>query len=378
MRSQVEEIFGGGIRIDAPLGGASYGVPLPSGQGGARVILVRFQDNSTSTLTLPDARRLSVSGRRIYTIRASGLISANNGILEVRDNAGGLVTSIASGWGLQQSVRLYLTSNATAAGSWVADKRTVNPSSLFSGLGSIITANRRLYDIELRSWGQSQYNLRNVLNGSPYYYPGDKPVAVRLNITGNLVLGSLATFDTAFRTGIFPIGSTLMLIIGAGCIITGKGGAGGRGQDGVLIPGGLPSTPGSNGGPAMRIEMNTWLLNNGEIHGGGGGGGGGSQNAGQGGGGGGSGAGFTATPGGLGGQGGGPSGGIGTIASGGGGGNSNGVFGGFGGGPGANGSAGQGPGGSTFGVAGPAIQVSAAFTLTKIRAGTILGAEVTV
>jgi len=84
--------------------------------------------------------------------------------------------------------------------------------------------------------------------------------AVKYYITSNGIVGSNSTGSTAFDTGSFPSGSTIYLvnnnyIVGAG----GNGGNANNGQGGV-------------GGPALTLQVTTFITNNGTIGGGGGGG----------------------------------------------------------------------------------------------------------
>lgn len=103
-----------------------------------------------------------------------------------------------------------------------------------------------------------------------------KPLYVEATVNSGIVVGSASTaaysYDTSGYT--YPTGST-MRITNNGYII----GAGGQGASGSGSDGGNLAA-GHAGGPAMKVDMTTYITNNGII----GGGGGGSGRAGFGGG----------------------------------------------------------------------------------------------
>lgn len=91
-------------------------------------------------------------------------------------------------------------------------------------------------------------------------------VSAVLTISPGVKVGSSSTPQAAMATGIFPPGSSLSIINNGN--IVGAGGSGGS------YPGGKTSgNPGSNGGPALEINFEASIENNGIIGGGGGGGG---------------------------------------------------------------------------------------------------------
>lgn len=191
---------------------------------------------------------------------------------------------------------------------------------------------------------------------------GTLPYAVRCNVRSGAMIGASSTSTAAIQTGQWPAGSTLLLNIEAGAIITGMGGAGGRGGD---IPPGLLSQAGGDGGPAIAIEMNATIVNRGRIQGGGGGGGGAARVGGQAGGGGGGGAGAARSLGAAGGSPNGQAGGDGSVnLPGVGGGLSTGTNGGDGGFPGGTGSFGN--GGAAGGAAGYGVLRFAAYSYSYI------------
>jgi hypothetical protein len=101
-------------------------------------------------------------------------------------------------------------------------------------------------------------------------------VNVQLTINSGVVVYSNSTGTPAlFQSAPFAAGSTVTLINNG--TICGRGGDGGKGQDGPFAePGGTPGNPGFDAGDAITLQ-NDWTIDNsnGYIFGGGGGGAGG-------------------------------------------------------------------------------------------------------
>lgn len=120
-------------------------------------------------------------------------------------------------------------------------------------------------NLNLWEWFQQQYDVVPD--------PGD---TVRVQIRQNVVVGSTSTTEHAMRTGVWPSGVNIIMEVGAGAFIAGRGGNAGMG-------GGTSSSEntryaqrtGQPGGPALLAESPITILNYGTIGGGGGGGGGG-------------------------------------------------------------------------------------------------------
>ncbi len=290
--------------------------------------------------------------------------------IQVQTPGGAPVASVVPG----TTVDFLLLANGSADGEWFASPATG------SAMSPALDTRRIPYLISFGKGTGPNVNLRTEI-AKVHDYDGVTPVSLRCTIEDGAVIGSqYAAPAPALASGVWPAGSTLMLIVGTGARIVGKGGAGGRGGNG----GASLIFPGEDGGTALELSIPTSLYNYGKIQGGGGGGGGGrggaigAQNPGGGGGGG---AGHlpslggapgllsTGQPAGTGG------GGNGFIDTAGLGGNAGGQSGGNGGGPGQAGQAGSGSGGGG-GDAGPAIVKAAGVVLTKRRAGTIDGPEV--
>lgn len=132
--------------------------------------------------------------------------------------------------------------------------------------GKVINATRTIN-------GTTDYNARNdFINASivggfksaSTVYSNNLPV--KLYVIANGIIGASGVSATAFNTGTFPTGSSIYLTNNN--YIVGAGGAGGNNQSGS----------GSAGGPALTLNIPTYITNNGTIAGGGGGGGAGSNN----------------------------------------------------------------------------------------------------
>jgi hypothetical protein len=356
MRTAMEEHFGG-ARDSVPA--ADYPLTIPSGVPGAvRLHIVRPSASGRSVL-LPDATILprGVSGGE----PAWTVINLGTEAMDIEDSASSVVGTID----VDEAALIFLLDGSTAAGSWLVVIRTGAVES-----GSIPNDH---IEIVLALQSGINRNIRTLCDQQGY--DGVTPVRVSATLevpsgATSAVIGSVSTSTPALATGTFPAGSSVLLTVGAGAYICGRGGNGAIGTTGT-------GSNGFPGGLALELSVDTTLVNYGKIQGGGGGGGSGDAvgvNAGPGGGGG---AGYVQSIGGTsggffsGGNGGvdspGYAGGTltgGTLAG----------YGGVGGSPGGAGGAPSGTGG-TGGAAGNAIEVVSG-TLTQLVAGTINGAIV--
>jgi len=326
--------------------------------GSAR--LYKLTPNANRPVILPNSSR-SRPGESVVVWNASGSFN-----VVLKTVGGTTIATVLPGY----VAECYLI-EASESGTW-----HVALTDTGVGSGTSLALDRVQLDATITS-DTVDFNLRDYWRA--HGYDGTTPAALRLFVGSPdriYLMGSSndgSARDCGFNTGDdWPSGTTLLLF-NYGRII-GRGGNGGRGGD---VPPGLFSQSGSNGNHGMRIRIPTALVNYGSICGGGGGGGGGISSGSVAGSGGGGGAGHVFSAGGQPGTGTGAIEGVGGSAfSNGGGGNSGQpTGGGSGGGPGQNGFASV--GGTPGGTAGSAILVetSAAGTLTKIVAGTILGAE---
>jgi hypothetical protein len=318
---------------------------------------------------LPPSRCFARPGGALTILNRSGthalLIRLTDGTTAPQAGA----TTVPSG----EAVDLYLIADErdtvlavphrSANGVWVGIARGA------VAFGSAMATGRVQVALEIRASAQN-VNLRTL--ALTRGYDGTSPAALLVTIAPGIVVGSAMTSQAALTSDVWPAGSTLLLVCYG--TIAARGGVGGTG--GRTGPFGDPPEDGFVGGPALRVYVPTSIDNWGRIHGGGGGGGGGAGSGSiYGGGGGGGGAGFAPGLGAPGGGGGALAGAAGSLSAGGPGGRSGGgsaTDGGAGGDPGQAGGA----GGAVGGSAGPAIQRLASVTVTRIREGTILGAEV--
>jgi len=360
-RTAYDEQYGKSLALAVT---GDFQLPAPSGIGGARLFSLSA-DLDGYDVWLPDARDCALGSQiTVHVTRSFNLVDA----------AGGMLVTLTA----NQVADCYLIANGTLAGTWVVQV-TVG-----AALAGGVTIGRVVYDLRFDD-DRNSFNLRGHLLSIGW--DGTSPVAARVTLGADVTFGAGSTsLDWGFATNIMPAGSTLLLILEAGATIAGRGGDGGAGgSDTGGITGAFSGGP---GGAGLRIEMNTALINGGIIQGGGGGGGGGGGTNPwlqplQAGGGGGGGAGYVPSFGGAAGSGGGATAGLpGTLYVAGGGGLGY-YAGGPGGGPGQRGTPGRmysTPGPVPYGDGGEpgdAIQRWTGATLTKIVAGTIVGAEVT-
>lgn len=352
-RTAYHEHYGSSLEALALAEDESYHLRAPTGPGGCRFYSLEASDRGVLAV-LPSATRCGTGGP-VFVVHSQ---DASADSIDVVDFDSNIIATIGAG----ELVELHLVDNSTNAGQWVANLITA------AEMGVQITLGRVVYNWRVDA-DQFDFHLQDHANAAGW--DGVTPAAMRLTIGAGYTFGASTSSEWGFDTGDFPAGSSLMLILEDDATITGRGGAGGSGGD---IPPGTLAQNGSAGGAGMRIgQCNVRLVSYGTIQGGGGGGGGGAADAQRAGGGGGGGAGFTYSQGGREGTGGGATAGVsGSTYTAGGGGQGH-LPGGTGGAPGTAGAAGSAAGGA----AGDAIQRATAYTLTKIRAGTITGAETT-
>lgn len=371
MATALEEMRGGSV--DATIASGDYRCRLDSGPGGCRLYVVRPQ-TAGCTFTLPNPAYIRAGAEANFVVINKGPNS-----ISIRSNGATPIYTLATDRAVE--VRII----AQGVDLWALSGPYVVSS------GTALNGDRKPFEIAYTASNASaQTRVRNDIAQQYGYVGADGPAAVMVTIKANVVLGGGTATTASFDTGGWPAGTTMTIMMESGSYIAGRGGNGGAGQNAQTLGAGTPAS-GGNGGPAMYVRCNSALISMGTIGGGGGGGYGGlarpTSSPSYAGGGGGGGAGV---PGGIGANGGlnmagqqtaNTRGQDGTLTAGGLGGaaesgnTSAGGPGRFGGGLGASGQAG---GFGTSGSAGPAIQTLTGFTLTKITAGTILGAEVTV
>jgi hypothetical protein len=109
-------------------------------------------------------------------------------------------------------------------------------------------------------------NLRALANAAGYQ--GTAPVDLKVTIAAGVVIGSTSTSTYSLDTGTWPNGTRLTMTIASGATIAGCGGDGGNNGGGLNAGG----SPGTAGGPALRVQVPITITNSGTIGGGGGGG----------------------------------------------------------------------------------------------------------
>jgi hypothetical protein len=357
-RIQEHERYGDSVYAEI---GADYRLRLPYGANGAR-LYVLVPDKPGLSAKLQKATLLQTGGIPQYEVINRGFDA-----LDVVDYEDNVVAALSPGdWGT-----FALQSNGSEAGGWLGTVRG-------SAANTAITMGRQIVNLAYGNEGRTNIDLLHDAQEAGYDI--SLPSLVTVFVVDECVVGSADTSIAALSSNIWPAGSALRLYVGAGARIVGKGGEGGRGGDATP---GLLAQNGEDGGDALRLAVDTVLLNYGKIQGGGGGGGGGIRSAPPSaypGGGGGGGAGHQASRGG-------PSGthvngqpwaggeGVqGSIDAPGAGGGTPAQDGGAGGAAGQSGT--QPSGGGLGGGGGNAISKASGITLTKLRVGTIDGAEV--
>ena len=363
----IDEQRGGSV--DVTLGSPTvYRARLPSGPGGVRLYVVR-PTVAGSSFRMPDPNYCSVGAEPVCVV-----INKGTQAIDVTNRGGVLITSLAAGF----AVECYL--GVAGIDLW----NLTGPFAVSSS--GALNALRKPFEVVYTASSTTVTRVRNDVARQYGYVGADGPAAVSVTIKTGVVLGGGTPTSASFGTGGWPAGSTMMITLESGAYIAGAGGAGGRGQTNAITGG-----AGAAGGLAMDVRVNSALINNGTIQGGGGGGGGGAYrlvnsvavSGSSGGGGAGANPGAGAVP---------PASGptssagqAGSFTAGGAPGSivaTGGALGGTGGAPGQAGTAGQNGAannGYPGGAAGVAITVNTSngYSLTKIVAGTITGAETT-
>lgn len=364
MATALEEMRGGSV--DATIASGDYRCRLDSGPGGCRLYVVRPQ-TAGCTFTLPNPAHIRPGAEANFVVINKGPNS-----ISIRSNGATPIYTLAANRAVEIRIAVQDVDTWVLAGPYVVSS------------GTALNGSRKPYELTYTASNTKPTLIDLDLGNQFGYRRSDGPVALQVTIKSNVVLGSDNAAGYAVYTGAYPAGSTMLMILESGAIITGAGGTGGTGQTASATG----MTAGTNGGGALAVYCNTTLVNGGRVQGGGGGGGGAARRLNN----------SVYLPGGSGGGGagalagnGGPAignpadpstaGQAGSLLIAGNGGQTNisGAQGGQGGGPGQNGSAGQ--AGATAGAAGgssgAAIGTATGFTLTKLVAGTILGSEIT-
>ena len=360
----IDEQRGGSV--DVTLGSPTvYQAGLPSGPGGVRLYVVR-PTVAGSSFRLPNPNYCTVGAEPVCVVINKGTQS-----IDITNFGGTLITSLAA----NRAIEAYLL--IVGVDLW----SPIGPFVVSSSGG--LNGNRKPFEVVYTASSTTRTNVRTDVAKQYGYVGADGPAAVAVTIKSGVVLGGGTPTGASLLTGGWPAGSTMLITLESGAFIAGAGGAGGRGAD----INGAGVGAGGDGGLAMNVLVNAALINNGTIQGGGGGGGGAARRL----------INSVWLPGGSGGGGAGANpgagGGIvntnnatigqaGSFTAGGLAGDAGGYQGGVGGAPGAlggNGAPGTAGGGGARGAAGTAIQVltSGGFSLNKIVAGTITGAETT-
>lgn len=279
-RNALDEVFGGSA--DFALSSGTVRMGLPHSEGGRQLYVVRPSAGGC-TVTLPIAVFLPKPSHYVVVNLGSQSIDVIYSII------GTTLGTIPAGY----QAEIYLLNDASPWGTWQLRLATVTEGTLL--------AERVAINLEFGAGAFGPVDLRRMAIDQGF--TAEVAYAVSCTIRSGALIGSDSTSTPALQTGTWPTGSTLLLSIEEGAIVSGKGGAGGRG--GNLIPSpGTTATAGESAGPAIRTEIATTITNRGRIQGGGGGGAGSAAFGGGAGAGGGSGAGWTRSPGGQGGFGG--------------------------------------------------------------------------
>lgn len=251
-RTAYDEWFGGSAAVAISGGSPTAYLPLPFGAGGARLFDLTVT-TAGGVLRLPDVARLTPGGRPQCSIWHH---SGNNVDVKTRDG----VTLVMGGMPTGYVHDFYLMPD----GTWWHESAAVVAGTPYSAQPS--------FELRFTATTDEGINLRDLIDAQ-FGYDGSYAVDLRVILDG-AVIGAPDRATPAFRTGTWPTGSKLLLVLMAGSYIAGKGGAGGRGGDAGT---GLLAQPGDAGGIGLAIEVDTNLLNRGTIAGGGGGGGGGAS-----------------------------------------------------------------------------------------------------
>jgi len=138
----------------------------------------------------------------------------------------------------------------------------------YGGLWRKIYENLVVIDINFTAPDQNLRSIYTQITGDS----SGNPVTVTFNLKAGYTMYASSTSTYGLTVGNWPATSNVTLNVEAGARIVGAGGAAGY----VNIPsrGTITGISGGAGGPALRVNYNTFtLINNGTVAGGGGGGG---------------------------------------------------------------------------------------------------------
>lgn len=246
-RTAIHEAFGTSASLTMT---ADTFAPLNYGPGGARLLVVSA--SAGLKLKMPDARLLR-TGPAVITVYNSG---ANSVSVTTNDGATVIANLLAN-----RIVELHLTSTATANGTWLAQTPTT-PS-----VGSPITIGRTPMNLSIDFYSNNGVNLRTLAERNGY--TGEYPLALKVEIPSQIILGAPNALTPALDTGVFYAGTSILLV-NRGKVYA----AGGMGGNGGSTGSGAGSA-GQAGGTALYARHSVRVVNTGTIAGGGGGGGGG-------------------------------------------------------------------------------------------------------
>jgi hypothetical protein len=248
VRTAALEYHGGSLAIVAS---ANVRLPLPNRRGGSRLIVI---DATTSGLAaiLPDARLLKLGGEPQFQVVNTG---AHNLEIRNRNNTAVVVAALAPG----ASATIFLMSNTTIGGSWFQQVQSAT-------LVAVGSAARQTFRFELTGF---LYDFMLADHLIKLGWDGARPVGVQATITPGSAIGSTSTAHAAFRALDVPAGSS-MLLRNQGFLVGAGGDGGGHGPNGAATA----------GGTALEVDFPTRLINEphptiagyGTIGGGGGGG----------------------------------------------------------------------------------------------------------
>lgn len=286
---------GGGVQITPTLDGA----PDAHSQSWADMFTlmgtVQIQADSTvqtgsgGTPSLIGYWDLTDTYQTVFQQFATGIYSANNiTILAKRSNYMGL--NGANGSSIEFQVLFddqFGTPGDPVQGTITNTVTSLRANSEYVSVGAPIFSTQLELD---GGGGPLYYTFTDTISG-PFedynllsrayaagYDPGVGnvvPLYATLRVTST---GRIRALSTGYPGCIVPNmpnpQSTITIVVDPGGIIVGKGGAGGLGAPSGVC-GCIAGSPGAAGGPALRLEYPTTVLNYGLIGGGGGGGGGG-------------------------------------------------------------------------------------------------------
>lgn len=120
-------------------------------------------------------------------------------------------------------------------------------------------------DIETVDLALDELNVNLLDKYTEVFGAPDASTDVKFIVSSGVVIGSADNSTASMVTGTWPSGATITLQLNTGSFVVGYGGNGGNAP---------PATPQTeDGGPALSLQYNLTLINNGILGGGGGGGG---------------------------------------------------------------------------------------------------------